>query len=182
VVNAHLDQACIDRILAAVEHVPVDLDRGELLSELEGIRSLYKTGVDFRHQPTKRAQNTAKIIAAAKSLKTLIKKDWELRWHVAMLNRLIADAPFPPALKDGLGAGQVSAFDNLIGKWLRSTFERHFNIEASYTRDPWTNEVTGAFIDFAAAALTELGVTNLGNPYSRSSIASAVSKNKPLKT
>ena len=177
-VNAHLDQASIDRILAAVRHTPVDLDRGELLSELEGIRSLYKTGVDFRRQPTKRAQNTARIIAAAESLKTLIREDWELRRHGTMLDRLIADAsePFPPALKDKLGAGQVSAFDNLIGKWLRSTFERHFNTEASYTRDPVTDEVRGTFIDFAAATLTELGITKLGRPYSRSSIATAVSK------
>jgi hypothetical protein len=91
-VTAHLDQASIDRILAAVGDVPAGLDRDELLSDLEGIRSLHKTGVDFRRQPTKRAKNTAKIIAAAKNLKTLIKEDWELRRHRAKLDRLITDA------------------------------------------------------------------------------------------
>jgi hypothetical protein len=177
-VTARLDRASIGRILAAVGDVPAGLDRDELLSDLEGIRSLHKTGVDLRYQPANRAQNTARIIAAAEHLKTLIKEDWELRRHRAKLDRLIADAkkPFPPVLKDGLGGGQVSAFDNLIGTWLRFTFECHFGTEAGYTRDPLTNEVRGAFIDFAAAALAELGITKLGNPYSRNSIAMAVSK------
>ena len=37
-------------------------------------------------------------------------------------------------------------------------------------------EVRGAFIDFAEAALTELGITYSSAPYSRRSIATALSK------
>jgi hypothetical protein len=179
---AHEEEAAgivnIDRILTVVGDVPADLDRDELRSDLEGVRSIYRTGVSLRQAPSKRLQKVNKIVEAAERLELLIMGEPHLGRHRPALKRLVADAKqelFPSELVKLLGGGgQVSAFQNLIDI-LRDTFERHFKIEAGYTRDPINDVVTGAFIDFAQAALEEMNVTYLGRPYSRGSIASALS-------
>jgi hypothetical protein len=170
----------LDRILDAVgTAVPAVLDREQLLSDLDGIASLYRTGVDVRHTPAKRRQNVSRIIAAAEHLKTLIENDWRLHRHWSALDRLIADAAseFPEGLMKMLGTGRMSAFENLIGLMLRTTFEQHFGEQAGYTRDPFTGDISGRFIDFAEAALEELGITSSdAAPYSRNAIAAALTK------
>jgi hypothetical protein len=173
-----LPDGAVDRIVAAVGHVPDKLDRDHLRADLEGIVSLYRAGDDLRYKPAKRTQGVRKIVETAKHLQSLIDGNWRLRRHRGALNRLIADAEFefPEKLTTVLGVRRVSTFENLVGLMLRSTFELHFKVPAGYTNDEINEEVRGAFIDFAEAALTELGITNSGAPYSRRSIAAALSK------
>ena len=173
-----LPDGAIDRIVAAVGHAPDDLNRDQLRADLEGVVSLYRGGVDLRYRPAPRARGVRKIVETAKRLQSLIDGNWRLRRYRGVLNRLIADAEFDPEkAKAVLGMGQVSGFENLVGTMLRFTFKRHFpKIPAGYTTDDVNEEVRGAFIDFAEAALTELGITYSGAPYSRRSIAAALSK------
>jgi hypothetical protein len=181
-----LPDGAVDRILAAVrEIIPVDLNRDQLLSDLEGIRSMHRTGDDLRDEPSERRKNAAKIIATAEKLKTLIaRRDDRLLWtsHRAALDRLIADAKteFPARFVAMFGVGKVSAFEDLVGLMLKTTFENHFGQRAKYVRDRISDEVTGEFIDFVQAALKELKITKLGRPYSRNSIAAALSRARKM--
>jgi hypothetical protein len=175
----------LNRILAAAGSVPADLDREQLLKDLDGIRSLYRTSVERRDAPAKQAQRNRKIIKIARNLQLLI-EGWRLKRHRAAryhttLEQLIADAEneFPDGLAPRLGAlgkRQISAFEHLVGLMLRETYELHFKVKARFTNDPYSEETHGPFIDFAEAALSELGITNSGVPYSRRSIAAALSK------
>jgi hypothetical protein len=102
----------LDRILAAAGVVPAELDREQLLSDLAGIASLYRTSVDLRNAPAKRRQRVSRIIAAAEGLKSLIDDDWYLRGrHRPALDRLIADAARTTKVLDAI---RMSALDNLI--------------------------------------------------------------------
>ena len=182
-----LDSAAVDRILAAVKPL-IKTDRDELRAALESVRNLHVTGVDARLKPTKRKQLTLRIIATAKRMRSRLKEAPWLAHHRWALNRLILDAEkdlrirdaekesFPKPLKRFLGIDpRVPALEKLVG-WLRDTFEEHFEQSAHhYTRVYAADEVRGDFIDFADAALRELGITNPdGAPYSRSSIANAL--------
>jgi hypothetical protein len=166
-----------------VGHVPDKLDRDQLRADLDGIVSLYRAGDDLRYKPAERTQGVRKIVETAKRLQSLIDGNWRLRRHRGALNRLIADAQsvLPEKAKAVLGVGQgVSAFENLVGRMLRSTFEQHFKIEAKVERPPDRTAVDrpacGPFIDFAEQCLTEFGITKNGSdPYSRESIAKALS-------
>jgi hypothetical protein len=60
-------------------------------------------------------------------------------------------------------------------------FENHFDQKATYVRDRTDDWAEGAFIDFAEVALKELKITELGKPYSRNSIAAALSKATGMK-
>jgi hypothetical protein len=173
-----MDASSVDRILGAVglERVPAGLDKGELLSDLEGAAALYRTGAERRRALRGlNAQKAAKIVAAAERLKSLLGSDPRLRHHRKALDRLISDVntDLSPKLKSVLGLhNKVSAFEQLIGFMLRSTFENHFGGTAGYTKAPDSNAVTGAFIDFAEASLKELKI----DVYNRRSIADAFTK------
>ena len=166
----------LDRIIQAAGGAPADLDRDQLRQDLDALRSLHHTGVDLRHQPTARRQRNADIIAAATHLIKLIEGDLALLRYTHTLQRLIADAEKaePAALLKTLGVSNVSAFENLVKMGLRSVFEQHFRETAGYTTDWKDGKVRGGFVDFAEAALTELGIDNDGTPYSRQSIAKAL--------
>jgi hypothetical protein len=174
----------VDRILASVEHVPADLDRAQLREELNSILAWHPLGVYHRSAPAKRHKDIENIVAIAKKLRALIKNNWLLvSKHDANLEQLIVDVEkfrFPvnqlPHIE--FGVGESSAFEHLVGQWLRQIFETHFKIKAGYTRDPYTDpsEIRGPFIDFAQAVLKELQIHNNGAPYSRSAIATALSK------
>jgi hypothetical protein len=174
----------IDRVLASVEQVPADLDRAQLLQELNSILAWYRLGVYHRSAPAKRHKDIEKIVATAKKLRALIKDNWLLvSIHDANLEQLIVNVNkfrFPvnqlPHIEFGVGEG--SAFEHLVGQWLRHMFETHFKIKAGYTRNPYTDssEISGPFIDFAQAVLKELQIHNNDAPYSRSAIANTLSK------
>jgi hypothetical protein len=174
-----VNEDAVSRILLAMrDGVPPDLDRQELLSDLEGTASLYRTGIDWRVAPAKRRQQIGRIIEAAEHLKSLIGSHYPLSLHRKALDRLIDDAKAddPPRLLRELGVHESSAFERLI-RMLKSTFEKHFPGAALYTQDYVLEEIRGPFILFAEAVLEEMGV----GPYSRKTIAKAVWKaGKPL--
>ncbi len=174
----------VDHILASVKHVPADLDRAQLLQELNSILAWYRLGVYHRSAPAKRHKDIEKIVATAKKLRALIEDNWVLASkHDANLEELIVDAkkfqsPVNqlPHIKFGVGKG--SAFEHLVGQWLSQIFETHFKIKAGYKRNPYTDpsEISGPFIDFAQAVLKELQINKNGAAYSRNAIATALSK------
>jgi hypothetical protein len=187
-----LTDAAIDRIVKAVGTEPIGQpdaedtfvgerpnSRGLLRADLESLASLYRTGSDVRKQHAKYREEIARALRRAESLKSDAAAILGIRFkrHRRALDRLIADLDGESrlALHPAFGVTDGSAFHNLVGRGLKNAFERHFKIEAGYTRDPINYGVTGAFIDFAQAALEEMNVTYLGRPYSRGSIANALS-------
>ena len=68
----------VDHILASVKHVPADLDRAQLLQELNSILAWYRLGVYHRSAPAKRHKDIEKIVATAKKLRALIEDNWVL--------------------------------------------------------------------------------------------------------
>jgi len=180
-----LEDGAIERILTAVgNHGPADLDRDQLRADLEGVASFYRTGRDVRNKPARRRQDLLEMIARVKALQAdLGHPDLHLRFlrHASALNPLIADLQdelkSAPALARMLGVHDGSAFDNLVGHWLREVFERHFCQPAtSGTRSAYTDDITGRFIDFVEVVLKELKITYRDQPYARSAIARAVTK------
>jgi hypothetical protein len=170
-----LDDAAVGRILAAVGTVPADLDRDGLRTDLESAASLYRTGADVRVQPATRKKDVLRMIARVKSLKSDLGDDLRYLRHKKALDHLIDElnSEFPPKLTRLLSLNRGSAFDNLVGKWLRHTFERHFRTDATPgSRNSNTGVISGSpFVDFVQAALKELQITNKnGKPYSRNSI------------
>jgi hypothetical protein len=181
------NQAALDRILAAVpEHTTPNFDKAQLLTDLRGATHSYLAGVMLREQPSKRRQRGNKIIATARRLKTLL-DDGEgppvthrpLREYCALLDYLIGDVQTNSnhSLRQAgkLGPGGFSEFEQLVGE-LQAMFEAHFGISAGYTRSEIDGTVQGIFIDFAAAALKELGITNAGDGFSRRAIERALTK------
>jgi hypothetical protein len=187
----------IGRILAETGNAPANLDRQELLSDLDGTASLYRTGVDQRSAPAKREQRYEEIIATAENLKSLLRSEYRFLRYLPALDRLIEDVhpvketldpahniltkkptpdfPVPLATLLDVGHGHVSAFENLVGL-LVQTYEKHFKPEeAGYTKVPDSLEVRGPFINFAEATLRELKITKTsGEPYKRKTIADAL--------
>ena len=177
-----MDAAGIDRIVAAVGDYPVDLDRAELAADLERIGRLHRAGVDLRNAPAERRRDSNEVVEAAEHLKSLIEDDGRDRRHLrqysAMLDRLIADAAreASPRLDSPLRAYDPSAFESTVESLAR-TYNVHFGEAAGYAAHPDDLvPLHGPFIDFAEAALEELGITNAGAPYERTAIATALAK------
>ena len=59
----------IDRIVAAVADAPNDLDKDQLLSDLQGAVSLYRYGFALRHERADRRDDMKKAVALAQRLK-----------------------------------------------------------------------------------------------------------------
>ena len=177
------DRAALDRILEAIqEHVSADLDKDRLLSHLRKTVQLYAAGLMMRKQPAKERQRGDRIVKKAREIKALLEQNPPLileprTIYYRQLDDLIAKINdfrrFAAQYGDRLGLGERSAFEDLILR-LQRMFEAHFGIKHKYTKQPDSDEVAGPFIDFAEAALKELGINNSGNPYSRRAIADAL--------
>src|SRR5262249_4842934 len=79
--------------------------------------------------------------------------------YLNVLDRLIIDVDDAGALQElrqRLSPNKASPFETLVGTALRTSFEKHFAIEAGYTKNPVDGEITGTYIDFAEAVLKEL--------------------------
>jgi len=75
------------------------------------------------------------------------------------------------------GIGRMSPFEGMAGSTLAAIYDAYLAPvvgPVGYTRDAGSDEVRGAYIDFAEASLRELNITNRGRPYSRKAIANAV--------
>ena len=55
---AYLDASAIDRIIKAVGKVPDDLDKEQLLSDLELVAAMHRTGVVIRDSPANAARGS----------------------------------------------------------------------------------------------------------------------------
>jgi hypothetical protein len=167
-------EASIARVLKAVGDIPAELDRQELLSDLMGTLSLYRTGVGMRHAPRAREERFDRAVRALEYAKSQIEADYVLVRDRSALDRVIEHirevAAVPTGLRDFLQVHDSSAFDNLI-RMLLSTFKKHFPDRTIYRKD-LDGEIHGPFIDFVESALNELGITN----YSRKYIAETVRK------
>ena len=155
----------LDPIIAAVGEEPDSRD--QLQSDLEGIRSLYRTGAESRGgKLTKRKQSADAIVAALEEAKRLIVDDniwiglW--RWRF-VLDRLITDVRKhvpDEELSSAVGVAEGSVFEALISH-LSITFEQRFGMEPGYTRGTDSHksgEITNPFIDFAEAVLADWGI------------------------
>jgi hypothetical protein len=71
------------------------------------------------------------------------------------LDRLVAEIEGHHPLSRAITESDLSANQYLIFL-LAKAFERFFRQQAGFTRDPVTEDVTGPFVDFAEAALTEI--------------------------
>jgi hypothetical protein len=177
-----LTSDAVDRILVAINGgVPASLNREELRN-LDSILSLHRTGLELRSRSRRR--EITRAIDKAKQLKSQIEPLGILFVRFQHdLNRLIAalEADCPPKLAKLLDIDRgVSPFENVI-RILADRYRHHFDEEPGYTTGWDCGEVDGRFIDFAEAALIELGITNDGSPYSRKSIANALSKVRRVK-
>ena len=124
----------IDRIVAAVADVPENLNKAELLADLEGTVSLYRHGFALRHERAKRRDDMKKAINLARRLKSnpYVRARHDL---CVELDRLITFTAADKRLWRFLGVRKkVSAFDNLIGFMLLSTFRDHFKINQVHQR------------------------------------------------
>jgi hypothetical protein len=175
----------IDRILKKIKDAPADLNRERLFQELNSIAAHHRLGDYHRSEPARRRAEIDRIVAAVEKARRLIKRNWLLVYrHDSNLAQLIVDAKKMKSPADQLpdisfGVGENSAFDHLIGEWLKPVFEDHFKMKAGYQRSDGSYEgrpegVDGPFIDFAEAFLEEAGITNNSKPYSRNTIANAL--------
>jgi hypothetical protein len=170
----------IDRIVAAVADAPNDLDKDQLLSDLQGAVSLYRYGFALRHERADRREDMKKAIALAKRLKSIpyVRARHDL---CVELDRLSTFTEADRRLWRFLGVRKkISAFDSLIGNMLRRTFEKHFPGKKIYTKDHYDddNPIKGPFIDFAEKVLQEFEIRHSGQSYSRRAIADAYTKGK----
>jgi hypothetical protein len=201
-----LGPAALDRILEAGGVGDIQPEaKQELAEELESIRSLYLTGEDMRWKPATQRQGIVRITAAARLIIELIdgrrsvevpENDGKPRkvvvltdsqgypWlahHRAALNRLIADAEqglFPPRITNAVRLNTESAFNNLVRQLYHAFAGYCEKIEPGFTTDPATGEVNGPFVALVDTALRELWITVDGRPYSRRTIAAAITNLK----
>lgn len=170
------DMATVDRLLAAVANPPENIDRKRLLSDLGSMQTSYYFGKGFRTNPAKWRKDRAGRLSAAKRLLDLV-APWEPIYHevkrfIAALERA-GPKEFDP--EHGLIDG-MSLLEWFVGIRLAICFEHHFRAKPSVTQVAGTNIFKGDFLDFAEAAIDELGVTNNGHPYARGTIAAALWK------
>jgi hypothetical protein len=145
-----LDQADLRPILEAVKgHIPANLDKAQLLSDLKRAARDYWAGGMLREEPSKRRRRADKIVEVAQRLKLLLDDGQRPpvtyqspMSYCAVLDHLIGDIntnrSLAPQHASKLGLGEVSAFEQLIYQ-LRTTFETHFGTKAGYTRSKIDN-------------------------------------------
>jgi hypothetical protein len=153
----------IDAIIASVKDAPADIDKEELLADLDAAYSLYQLGCNLRC-PSVRRKEKDKTIELAQKLVWRLEKDF---WYgsdalVAARKALKHIEARKESAKSWrvLGVEENSAFDNLVGIGLATIFQNHFKLPATYTKDNYDddNPIKGSFIDFAKVALAELGM------------------------
>jgi hypothetical protein len=155
-------------------------DREGLRADLESIRSLYFTSPEVRSSQCR--QEVARALTAAKSLRSLIEtldiRYVRFRRHIdSLIAELEGDiSPTVIRLLD-IHRG-MSAFDNVV-HLLAVQWRHYFDQEPGYTLDMYREEIRSPFIDFAEAALIEMGINkDDGAPYARASIVAALKKTR----
>lgn len=145
-----LSENAIYRILVAVgPKLPADFNLGGLRWELESLASHYLLGAYHRRAPAERNKRINKAIAVLEDV-----AGPETIAHLKLLKSPVDQLP-----DMSFGVGQGSAFEVLVGCWLKDVFEKYFRQRGTYVRDRETDSPEGPIIDFAEAALAEMKVT-----------------------
>jgi hypothetical protein len=198
----------LQRILAAVgaRFVPADLDRDRLAVDLSQAVFGYEVRRLLQDPPTEEAVQ-ARLRQLEKQIDGLYKElptsrnrlDWELlnildnsegAFHgfvanicaqLRMLKMIVArkreqgNAVITPSVKEAFGAEYW-----LFGQELATTFARHFQREAGYSR-LHTHKAGGPYVRFALAAGVLLGVRkSTGRPYGAETIVKALAAYRKL--
>jgi hypothetical protein len=160
--------------------------RDELITDVEGMRSLLRTGCELRSSP--RRQHIARTIAVAEKLAEMIMGDkvapearlgiqyLRFRQNVLdLIDELKKDYSPAVAALVGIDCG-VSAFENAI-RMIADRYRHFFDKEPGYSTSPLNDQVGGPFIRFAEAMLAELEIHKEdGTPYAPARIKEAVKK------
>jgi hypothetical protein len=165
-----------ERIIEAAGRDPADFARHEVVAlwdDLDWAKTKYcliAEQLQLRKRKSQKAQ--AQTIKSAKRLRSLV-ADQDCPGLLAALDALIADDRPEPARDIGEPRlDEYSAFEWLAGYILPQVYEKHFKQPADY--NTWDGGAHGPYIDFAVAALHELGIKHCGQPYSPKSIAEAL--------
>jgi hypothetical protein len=174
-----IDLAAIDRVLDAVGHHPIDLDRAKLAERLGRIARHYRGAQEIRTRPADRQKLKTQIVTRAKELRELVDRygitNYPPQRHSSNLDYLIQDIENEPMFLADIAASDFSANEYLVSM-LQAAFEQFFCEAATYTRDQYAERVKGAFIDFAEAVIQMFKVS-----FSREAIARALSKTRKVR-
>jgi hypothetical protein len=191
------DDQALERILKAVgsKFIPANLDRHGLRADIQLAACWCMQVAGQNSRVTKlRFRRLENIRRAAENLKRLLEEDAQSGLALSkypftssdpptILNQLINYANRVLEPLDGTQTRPVplkgSAFEWAIAS-LMETFLRYFQRKAGISRQPLDGKIDGPFIRFAEAALRDLKIFNDGKPYSRETIARAVTALKRL--
>jgi hypothetical protein len=185
----------LKRILKAVgsKFIPANLDRDGLRADIQLAACWWMQITGEKRRLAKlRFHRLQHIRRAAEDLKRLLEEDPQCGVELSkypftgsdpptILNQLINYANRVLEPPDGTQTQPVplkgSALEWAVSS-LMDTYTEHFRRKAGFSRAD--GEVAGPFIRFADAALRELKIFNDGKPYSRETIARAVTALKRL--
>jgi hypothetical protein len=190
-----MDDEALTRILDVVgsRFIPANLDRDGLRVDIQLAAMWWMQITGEKKQPA-RLRRLQDIRRAAEDLKRLLEEDAQSGLALSkypftgsdpltMLNQLtnyvnrVLEPPEPP---DGMPTRPVplkgSAFDWAMLS-LMELYSKYFRRKAGISRSG--GKIDGPFIRFIDAALRELKIFNDGKPYSRETIARAVTALKP---
>jgi hypothetical protein len=190
-----MDDEALTRILDVVgsRFIPANLDRDGLRVDIQLAAMWWMQITGEKKQPA-RLRRLQDIRRAAEDLNRLLEEDAQSGLALSkypftgsdpltMLNQLtnyvnrVLEPPEPP---DGMPTRPVplkgSAFDWAMLS-LMELYSKYFRRKAGISR--FGGKIDGPFIRFVDAALRELKIFNDGKPYSRETIARAVTALKP---
>jgi hypothetical protein len=190
-----MDDEALTRILDVVgsRFIPANLDRDGLRVDIQLAAMWWMQITGEKKQPA-RLRRLQDIRRAAEDLNRLLEEDAQSGLALSkypftgsdpltMLNQLtnyvnrVLEPPEPP---DGMPTRPVplkgSAFDWAMLS-LMELYSKYFRRKAGISRSG--GKIDGPFIRFVDAALRELKIFNDGKPYSRETIARAVTALKP---
>jgi hypothetical protein len=184
-----MDDEALTRILDAVgsKFIQANLDRDELRADIQLAALWWMQITGQKNQPA-RLRRLQDIRRAAEDLKRLLEEDAQSGLALSkypftgsdpltVLNQLTNYVNRVLEPLDGMRTPlKGSAFDWAVSS-LMDTYTKYFRRKAAFSRTG--GEVAGPFIRFADAALRELKIFNDGKPYSRETIARAVTALKP---
>jgi hypothetical protein len=189
-----MDEEALTRILDAVgsKFIPANLDRDGLRADIQLAAWWWMQITGKKNRPA-RLRRLQDIRRAAEDLKRLLEEDVQSGLALSkypftgsdpltILNQLTNYVNRVLKPLDGMQTRPVplkgSAFDWAMLS-LMEPYSKHFRRKAGISR--LDGKVNGPFIRFADAALRELKIFNDGKPYSRETIARAVTALKPRK-
>ena len=190
-----MDDEALTRILDAVgsKFIPANLDLDGLRTEIQLAAWWWMQITGEKKQPA-RLRRLQELRRTAEDLKRLLEEDAQSGLALSkypftgsdpltILNQLtnyvnrVLEPPEPP---DGMQTRPVplkgSAFDWAMLAMMEA-YSKYFRRKAGISR--LGGKIDGPFIRFADAALRELKIFNDGKPYSRETIARAVTALKP---